>query len=101
MAIRTHEQLKDDAVVCMNRIADMCKGTIEQYRQVYGVDSVWLAVDGNGDVWAYGVEPVWVSSGCNNGYWQGATKELRAFRASRVPCPKMGFAPHLKTECVK
>lgn len=101
MAIRTKEQLQEDALVYMSRIVDMCKHTIDQYREVYGVNSVWLAVDGNGDVWMYGKEPVWVPSGCNNGCWQGATKERRAFRATQVISPSIGHAPYLKTECVK
>lgn len=98
-----NDNYEQQAFDLVSRLAEQHRSAADEFMKVYGVDSCWLAVDTNGDVWLYNVKPVFQAdpnAGCWVMPWRMGVKR-KSYRVSRVQIKKLPISKFAITEIVK
>lgn len=98
-----NDNYEQQAFELVSRLAEQYRASADEFMRVYGVDSCWLAVDTNGDVWLYNVKPVFQAdpnAGCWVMPWRKGVKRI-SYRVSRVQLKKLPISKFAITEIVK
>lgn len=98
-----NDNYEQEAFDLVSRLAGQYRASANEFMRVCGVDSCWLAVDTNGDVWLHNVRPVFQADP-NAGCWvmprRKGVKRI-SYRVSRVQLRKPPVSKFAITEIVK